>query len=190
MLLILAPTIELARAADQPPLPDRSHLLWNGDSDETSRIVQLGEVTDGGVNGKCLAATWPDSGKRINPVIVFGKSRRDVDLKGFDELWFFVKASESGKTFAVELRQWTGRMARVEIDCYLEHGKLTTDWQLARIPLADFQPNETWQGIVDHIIFNDVERTTSTRQNRALLPKKLFLDEMYLVKVPKEAGDR
>src|SRR5262245_52113508 len=183
--LLLVPVLAVAawtRADERPALPAGSRLLWDGDTEETSQINQLGELTDGGVTGKCLAAYWPPPPKRTNPVIVFGKSRPDVELKNYDELWFYVKASEPDKTFAVELRQWTGRMARVEIDRYLETGKLTTEWQLARVPLADFRANDTWQSIVDHIIFNDVDGASNNRRNRARLPKKLFLDDMYLVK--------
>lgn len=167
-------------------MPDGSRLLWDGDTEETSQIVQLGEVAKGGMKGKCLAAWWPTPPKRINPVIVFGQHRPDVELKGYDELWLYVKASEGGKNFSVELRQWTGRAARVEIGPYLKEGKLTTEWQLVRIPLADFKANETWQGRVDHIIFNEASRTANTiRQNRDLLPQKMYLDEVYLVKLPR-----
>jgi len=138
--LVTAFAVLLAAAgsirAEEPQLPEGSRLLWNGDTEETSQLVQLGRVVDGGVRGKCLEAYWPDPPKRTNPVIVFGKSRPDIDLADYDELWFHAKASEPGKTFNVELRQWSGRIARLNVDPYLADGKLTTEWQLVRLPLA------------------------------------------------------
>jgi len=168
--------------AEEPQLPEGSRLLWNGDTEETSQLVQLGRIVDGGVRGKCLEAYWPDPPKRTNPVIVFGKSRPDIDLADYDELWFHAKASEPGKTFNVELRQWSGRIARLNVDPYLADGKLTTEWQLVRLPLAEFKPNEKWQGQVDHIVFPEAKRTNNNRQNRDLLPTKLYLDDFHLVR--------
>jgi hypothetical protein len=178
---LIAAIISWSAVRGAPPeIPAGRLLLWDGDTPESSVINQHGKVSDERApEGKCLEAVWPPRPKQTNPVIVFGESRPDIDLTGYDEIWFFAKASEEGKTFDVDLSQWSGRKARANIDAYIDGGKLTTEWKLVKIPLERCTKSDTWQGQVDHIVF------PSKTKDRTKLPKILWLDEVYAVKRPR-----
>ncbi len=50
---------------------------------------------------------------------------------------------------------------------------------MVKLPLNRFLPNDTWQNQVDHIVFTE-------NNDRSSLPEKLYLDEVYFVRCPRE----
>ena len=69
--------------------------------------------------------------------------RKYYDASAYTYLTFWVKGAKGGENFKIGLADevWDQRedsMKSEQIGAYLEAGKITTEWQKARIPLEDF----------------------------------------------------
>ena len=58
-----------------------------------------------------------------------------ANIEDYDELWFYAKATELGKTFTVAFYGWPHTSNGVEITPYIDGGLLDTVYRLVKLPL-------------------------------------------------------
>lgn len=68
---------------------------------------------------------------------------RNLDLRGFHTLTFYVKAPEEDQNLLVGLKDQTGQERKVAIDAYLSE-KVVPEWRRIVIPLAAFSSSLDW----------------------------------------------
>jgi hypothetical protein len=100
----------------------------------------VGEDADG--SGHALNLRYDVSKPRSYAGYV--SSLGSLDLRGYQALSLFVKASGDGQDFLVGLKDRSGHEQRVSIDEYLPEKITTASWQHATIPLVAFTDIKDW----------------------------------------------
>ncbi len=152
---------------------DGNLLLWDGEA-AGSNLCSYGTLSTSNVfrGAACFEGT-PDayhpSSVRLDTLPSFR-----CDLSSYDEIWFFAKCSAEGKTFDFSIYGWPNTTNSVNIDPYIDGGKLTTTYKRVRIPIsvlktADFPVNR-----VEALFFGLAKPTAG---------HKIYIDDVWAVRL-------
>ncbi|MBI2425862.1 MAG: choice-of-anchor D domain-containing protein [Candidatus Hydrogenedentes bacterium] len=98
-------------------------------------------------------------------------SYRD-DISQFDEIWFWARSNQSGKTFSFQVRGYPNSSNQVPIAPYIEGGALTTSYQLVRIPSSVLKTATYQMGLIDTLSFGTAQPTAG---------HKIYIDEVWAI---------
>ncbi len=96
------------------------------------------------------------------------------NLSGYDEIWFFAKSDQLGKTFDVTIGAYTGKSNVVNVGAYIEGGVLDTTYRLVRIPISALKTATYTLDIVEAIYFGVANPTPG---------HKIYIDDIWAVKL-------
>jgi uncharacterized protein (TIGR03437 family) len=98
------------------------------------------------VNGSGNALNIQFDVSRPGSYAGYVSSLDNVDLRSYQALSLFVKASENGQNFLVGLKDRSGHEQKISVNQYLPK-KSTTSWQHVTIPLIAFTDIKDWSGL-------------------------------------------
>ncbi|MCC6694566.1 MAG: Ig-like domain-containing protein [Candidatus Hydrogenedentes bacterium] len=113
-----------------------SMLIWDGEVAYSGEYGSL-STADPFRGTACYEGT-PDQW-HTPTLILSGVSSYRADISGYDEIWFFAKANQAGKSFGLAVCGWPNWSNYVSIDPYIQGGALDTTWRLVRIPIASLK---------------------------------------------------
>ena len=129
-------------------------LLWNGEVPD----INLCSFSYGNPNGtQAQEGDWcfegmPDPWHR--PTINLScQDNWRVNIEHYDELQFYAKADQAGKTFDVSASGWPLSSHAVNIDPYIDGGALTTDYHLVKIPIDSLKTTNYLLNSVEFLYF-------------------------------------
>lgn len=94
------------------------------------------------------------------------------DISGYDEIWFFAKASEAGKSFGLSFYSWPNLSNFVSIDPYIQGGALDTAWRLVRIPIDSLKTATYTLNSIELLSFGEAVPSGG---------HKIYVDEIWAV---------
>ncbi|MCC6489377.1 MAG: Ig-like domain-containing protein [Candidatus Hydrogenedentes bacterium] len=113
-----------------------SMLIWDGEVSYSGEYGAL-STADPFRGSACYEGT-PDQWHA--PLLkLTGLTSYRADISGYDEIWFFAKANQTGKSFGLAVGGWPNWSNYVSIDPYIQGGALDTTWRLVRIPIANLK---------------------------------------------------
>lgn len=176
--LLLVAFVGVAIGAANAAFADGNLLLWDGEEPTTCNYGSLNTTQEFRGTG-CFEGV-PDAYHQ--PVIsLSGLASWRADLSNYDEIWFFAKSNQEGKTFGFSIYGWPNTSNSVNIDNYIEGNHLTTTYRLARIPLA----------VLKTATF-PVDKTESLQFGNAKPSPghKIYIDEVWAVHLDAVDPDR
>jgi len=143
-------------------------LLWNGEGGDFS--WQNGTLNSSQPHGGQYC--FEGSPTQYNPPVVrmFGSSNWRINLSSYDEIQFYAKSSAAGQKINFYVNAWNGKSNVVDIDPYIDGGKLDTTYRLVRIPISALKNPSYNLGIVESFYFG-----TSSPDH------KIYIDDIYAV---------
>ena len=81
----------------------------------------------------------------------------DPDLSDFDEITFYTRCDQLGKSFDFSLYGWPNASNSVAIDDYIEGGTLDAQWRLVRIPVDTLKTPDYDLSNVDRLRFGKAQ---------------------------------
>ncbi|MBI2426088.1 MAG: CHRD domain-containing protein [Candidatus Hydrogenedentes bacterium] len=69
-------------------------------------------------------------------VMLSGLPGYRADLSSYDEIWFYAKSDQTGKSLDFTVMGWPEKSNTIRIDNYIAGGALDTAWRLVRIPVS------------------------------------------------------
>ena len=146
-------------------------LLWGDKKLATSfsvgKLVQ-GNAFRGDESFEGSPTPWHRPGIRL------GGNAYRADVSDYDEIIFWAKASENNKTFNLRFGSWDSTTNNLNIDQYIEGGKLSKTYNRITVPIVDFTggTDALWTRVQD-VAFGEA------------LPNaghKIYIDEIWAVK--------
>jgi len=98
------------------------------------------------------------------------------DFSAYDEIWFYAKSDQIGKTFDFSLSGWPSASNAVNIDPYIEGGQLDTSWRLVRIPTAALKNSNYTISTIELLYFGIAKPAVNPADNH-----KIYIDSIYAV---------
>ena len=146
-------------------------LLWDG---ETACSLEYGkENQEHPFHGEGCFEAVPDAYHEPR-ICLNGLASWRTDLSGFDEIWFFAKCSETGKTFEFSVSGYPNVSKRVSVDSYIQGGRLDTQYRLVRIPVASLKTDAYPLNVVENLRFGVAKPSPG---------HKIYVDEVWAVKL-------
>jgi endoglucanase len=144
-------------------------LLWNGEGG--SFVGQNGVLN----NPQAYSGQYCFEGSPTlyNPPVVrmVGLSTWRINLSSYDEIQFYAKSTVVGKKINFYVNAWNGKSNTVDIDQYIEGGKLDTTYRLVRIPISVLQTASYKLAMVESFYFG----------TSALSGYKIYVDDISAV---------
>jgi endoglucanase len=150
---------------------DANMLLFDG---ETGFQCAYGSPTSTqAFRGRYCFEGAPDSSHQ--PVIrLTGLPSYRANISDFDEIWFYIKCDQLGKTFSFQIGAYTGASNTVSGTAYIDGGVLDTTYRLVRIPLSALKTATYTLDKIEGIYFGVASPTVG---------HKLYVDEMWAVRL-------
>jgi subtilisin family serine protease len=146
-------------------------LLWNGETGEE----QNGPFYYGSANlTQTFKGTWCFEGTpdpwHAPGIGLNGQQSWRTDLSQHSEIRFYAKADAEGKTFDFSVYAWPEHSRAVNIDPFIEGGRLTTSYRLVRIPIIALQTPTYRLDKVEILYFGTAKPTAGHR---------IYIDEVW-----------
>ncbi len=155
---------------------DASLLLWNGERGYDGVNGQLNSTeTFRGIG--CMEAIPLNSNPPTTTFLGYPGERADISF--YDEIWFFIKADMTGRSTDFQIRSFKGQSKRVNIDGYIEGGKLDLQYRLVRIPISDLKTETFSLNLVENIIWGPAIPSQGHH---------FFVDEIWAVSLADSGG--
>lgn len=150
---------------------DSNLLLWNG---ETSCTYEFGsENTLAPFRGNVCFEGVPDAYHEPR-IILNGLSSWRADISGYDEIWFFARCDQTGKTFDFTVTGYPNISNKVNITPYIQGGMLDTSYRLVRIPISVLKTATYTLNNVENLRFGLATPSVG---------HKIYIDEIWAIKL-------
>lgn len=124
--------------------------LFDGEAPFT---YEYGSATNDCYAGNSCFRAEPDNW-HLGTLKLNGLASYGEDISSYDEIWLFAKAGQAGQDFSLSFYNWPNFSSGISLGDHSERGVLDTDWQLVRLPVADFS-NANFDGTsIQHILFS------------------------------------
>ncbi|MFA6416325.1 MAG: glycoside hydrolase family 9 protein [Candidatus Paceibacterota bacterium] len=143
-------------------------LLWNGESG--SFVGQNGALNSSQPHTGRFSFEGSPTGYNPPVVRMIGLSTWRVNLSNYDEIQFYAKTTKIGTKINFYVNAWNGKSNVVDIDQYIEGGKLDTTYRLVRVPISVLKNSTYRLEIVESFYFG-----TSNPDH------KIYIDDIYAV---------
>lgn len=146
-------------------------LLWNGETGEEQNgpfyygAINLTQAFKGAWCFEGSPDPWHTPGIGLN-----GQQSWRTDVSLHSEIRFYAKADAEGKTFDFSVYAWPEYSRAVNIDPFIEGGKLTTSYRLVRIPIIALQTPTYRLDKVEILYFGTAKPTAGHR---------IYIDEVW-----------
>lgn len=146
-------------------------LLWNGETGEE----QNGPFYFGSAKAtQAFSGVWCFEGVpdpwHAPGISLEGQQSWRTDVSLHSEIRFYAKADAEGKTFDFSVYAWPERSREVNIDPFIDGGKLTTSYRLVRIPIVALQTPTYRLDKVEILYFGTAKPTAGHR---------IYIDEVW-----------
>lgn len=101
-----------------------------------------------------------------------GLSSSRADISGFDEIWFFARATEAGHSLTFAVNGVNSTSNRVNVNAYIAGGALDTTWRLVRIPISALVTPTYNLNRIDHLYFGKANTSSGYH---------VFVDDIWAV---------
>ena len=147
-----------------------SLLIFDGETPFTINTQTLLNISSPYNGDGCLEGA-PDLYKEPD-LNLQGLSSSRADISGFDEIWFFARASEAGHTINFATMGQNESSNRVNISPYIAGGALDTTWRLVRLPVNTLVTPTYPLSRLDHLYFGKANDASGYH---------IFVDDIWAV---------
>ncbi|MFA5104313.1 MAG: putative Ig domain-containing protein [Candidatus Margulisiibacteriota bacterium] len=148
-------------------------LLWNGEVMREASYF---------TNGVCISSeayqnTWcfngtPYDGYHSPVISLTNLPSWRSDISAYDEIWFYAKCDQEGKTFSFDISGWPYTSNFVSIEAYIDGGSLDATYRLVRIPISALKTATYELGSIERIFFNPDSKGFN-----------IYIDDIWAVKL-------
>lgn len=108
-------------------------------------------------------------------ILLTGLPSHRADVSGYDEIWFYARSNQPGKTFQFSLSGWPAFSNAVSIDGKIAGGVLDDTWRLVRIPISALKNASYTLSNVEALYFGKAEPAPGHR---------IYIDYVRAIRLP------
>ena len=163
-------------------LPAQNLLLWNGETPNIDSCQFYYGSADSlhAYQGTYCFQGIPDPWHSPGINLQCQGSWR-ADLSGYDEIWFYARCNQTGKTFDFSIYGWPHTSRAVNIDPYIVGGGgLDTVYKLIRIPIDSLKTDDYHLQSVEILYFGEAQPTSG---------HKIYIDDIWAMDIQPTSVD-
>ncbi|MFA5147285.1 MAG: glycoside hydrolase family 9 protein [Candidatus Omnitrophota bacterium] len=156
-------------SADVAGTKEWTYVIWDGEADAR---VDWGDILpmDPYEGENCLVGSPNAKWGQVPALILSGLPSNGANISAYDEVCFYAKCDQEGKTFGLSVYGWPNMSNVVSIDPYIEGGPLDTAYRLVRIPIDLMKKSE--------YRLDDIEQLHFISPNDGIT---IFIDKIWAV---------